>query len=199
LNSPSEVSVTGDIAVSYGSDGGTLRISDWPDLPGVTESLSAETIAIAGPWRFATDPDERGVAEEWFGRDFDASGWRLLAAGSPEEGAIWNAYDGWAWYRVTIAVPAGWRGRRAKIVFDSVDDMYELYVNGRRAGGYGKLDRTESSYLTRTAVDVTAHLAPGEENLLVLRVYDWGGGGGIGGAATLATGSVREGLDLLRR
>jgi len=165
----------------------------------LAESLSAETIAIAGPWRFATDPDERGVAEEWFGRDFDASGWRLLAAGSPEEGAIWNAYDGWAWYRVTIAVPAGWRGRRAKIVFDSVDDMYELYVNGRRAGGYGKLDRTESSYLTRTAVDVTAHLAPGEENLLVLRVYDWGGGGGIGGAATLATGSVREGLDLLRR
>ncbi|HAK97219.1 MAG TPA: hypothetical protein DCM87_20075 [Planctomycetes bacterium] len=165
----------------------------------LAESLSAETVRIPGPWRFAKDPNDRGVAEEWFGQTFDVSAWQDLAAHSAEEGAIWNAYDGWAWYRTTIAVPAAWKGRRAKIVFDSVDDMYEIYVNGKKAGGYGKLDRTESSYLNRTSVDITACLAPGEENLLALRVYDWGGGGGIGGAAALTTGPVEEGLDLLRR
>jgi T1SS-143 domain-containing protein len=43
MNWPSEVSVAGDIAVSYGSDGfGALKITGWPTIQGVSTTLSAD-------------------------------------------------------------------------------------------------------------------------------------------------------------
>ncbi|MDQ2082928.1 VCBS domain-containing protein [Xanthobacteraceae bacterium Astr-EGSB] len=43
MNWPSAVSVTGDIAVSYGNDGfGALKITGWPTIAGVTTTLSGD-------------------------------------------------------------------------------------------------------------------------------------------------------------
>ena len=86
-----------------------------------------------------------------------------------------------------------------RLVFDSVDDMYELYVNGRKAGGYGKMDRSESSYLKRTWVEVGTFLQPGRNNLIAVRIFDWTGSGGLNGPVWFTTVVVGEGLDLLRR
>ncbi|MBI5831405.1 MAG: hypothetical protein HZB16_03735 [Armatimonadetes bacterium] len=163
------------------------------------ESVDGETQRLEGPWRFATDARDEGLAAGWAGAGFDDGAWRALSASSAAEGDIWNRYDGWGWYRRRVNVPASWAGRRVRLVFDSVDDMYEVYVNGRLAGGHGKLDRSESSYLKRTWVDVTAQLKPGATNVLAIRVYDWVGSGGLGREALLTTGPVLPGLDLLRR
>jgi hypothetical protein len=161
--------------------------------------LSAEVRHVEGPWRFTKDPTNAGLDQGWFKTDFDDRAWIELAPRSAEEGKIWNAYDGWGWYRKRISIPAAWKGARVRIVFDSVDDMYELFVNGRKAGSYGKQDQSQSSFLTKTWVDVGEFVRPGEENLFALRVYDWVGSGGIGGPVWLTTGPVEEGLDLLKR
>ena len=87
------------------------------------------------------------MKERWFDPALDDSRWLSLVARSAAEGKIWNSFDGWGWYRRKLKVPAAWRGRCIRIVFDSVDDMYELYVNGRLAGGYGRMDRSASSFL----------------------------------------------------
>lgn len=162
-------------------------------------ALDAEIVKLETPWRFVTDPAGDGLERGYERLDCDDGGWRELLARSPEEGAIWNAYDGWGWYRQRLTIPGGWAGKRIRLVFDSVDDMYELYVNGRLVGGYGKLDRSESSFLRRTWQDITPFVEPGGENLVVVRVYDWVGAGGLNGEAWLTTGPVEEGLDFLRR
>ncbi len=160
---------------------------------------TGEILKVQGPWLFRKDPAGKGLERGWQGRGADLRGWIRLAARSALEGKIWAAYDGWGWYRKEMGIPSSWKGKRVRLVFDSVDDMYELYVNGKKAGGYGKLDRSESSYLKRTWVDVTPFLEPGRENLFVVRVYDWVGAGGLNGEVWLTTGPVGKGLDLLRR
>ncbi len=162
-------------------------------------ALTGEILKVRGPWLFRKDPEGKGLERGWEKIGVPGKGWISLSPRSAEEGKIWNSYDGWGWYRKEVEIPAGWKGKRVRMVFDSVDDMYELYVNGKKAGGYGKMDRSESSYLKRTWVDVTHRLEPGKKNLFVVRVYDWLGAGGLNGPVWLTTGPVEEGLDLLRR
>jgi hypothetical protein len=164
--------------------------------------LAAETLRVDGSWRFRRDPRDEGRDAAWFAVDLDdrdASGWTQVTPRAESEAEAWNAYDGWAWYRKRIEIPVGWRDRRVRIVFESVDDMYELFVNGRPAGGHGKIDRSETSYLRRTWLDVGPLLEPGASNLFAVRVHDWLGGAGLNGAIWITTGPVDEQLDLLRR
>ncbi len=161
--------------------------------------LTAEVLKVGGTWHFRKDPKAIGVDQAWFGTDFDESQWVQISSRSAQEGEIWNSYDGWGWYRKRVEIPDNWKGRRVRLVFDSVDDMYELYVNGRRAGGHGKRDRSESSFLKRTWVDVGSFLRVDRTNQITVRVYDWTGSGGLNGEVWFTTGPVDQGLDLLRR
>lgn len=163
------------------------------------DNLDTETVDLDSVWRFTTDPNDLGVAAGFYETGFDDSLWQTLETRSEAEGAIWSRYDGWGWYRQTVAVPAAWRGKRVRLVFDNVDDMYRLYVNGVLAGGYGRIDRSESSFLKRTWVDVSAQVQCGADNLLVVRVHDWVGAGGLSGKVWLTTGPVEARLELLRR
>ncbi len=168
-------------------------------IQALRQALSGEILKVRGAWLFRKDPEGKGLEMGWEKAGIDPEGWISLRARSGEEGKIWGAYDGWGWYRKEIEIPERWKGKKVRLVFDSVDDMYELYVNGKRAGGYGKPDRSESSYLKRTWVEVTPFLEPGKKNLFVVRVYDWVGAGGLNGEVWLTTGPVGEGLDLLNR
>ena len=61
------------------------------------------------------------------------------------------------------------------------------------------MDRSESSFLKRTWVDITDHIRCGADNVLSLQVYDWVGAGGLSGKVWLTTGPVGENMELLRR
>ncbi len=163
------------------------------------ENLATETMDIDPAWSFKLDRENQGVQAGFFRTDYDDSDWQVLEARSAEEGQIWARYDGWAWYRKTIAVPAQWKGRPVRIVFDSVDDMYRLYVNGKPVGGYGQIDRSESSFLKRTWVDIGPYVTFDSENVVALQVHDWVGSGGLNGKVWLTTGPADEALELLRR
>lgn len=174
------------------------RSLDQETVSSLKRCLETETLKIETPWKFQTDPAGDGIERGCFRRNFDEAGWLDLKARSEEEGKIWDAYDGWGWYRQWIEIPADWSSKDVTLVFDSVDDMYELYVNGDRAGSYGKMDRSESSFLKRTWVNVKPFLKFGEKNLLVVRVYDWVGSGGLNGEVWLTTGSPKDSESLLR-
>lgn len=163
------------------------------------DNLSTETLDIDPTWFFKVDPNNIGLNAGYVNRNYDDSHWKTLDAHSAQEGQIWNRYDGWGWYRKTITIPPHWKGRRVRLVFDSVDDMYQLYVNGRLAGGYGKQDRSESSFLKRTWVNISDFIHVGSNNTLSVRVYDWAGAGGLNGRVWLTTGSADEQTELLRR
>jgi len=175
------------------------RSLDAATLEVLYDSLDTETVDLDPVWRFTLDRDNQGVDAGFYQSDFDDSTWQRLETRSAAEGEIWGRYDGWGWYRKTITVPKDWEGKKVRLVFDNVDDMYRLYVDGILAGGYGKIDRSESSFLKRTWVDLSDHVTCGVENLLAVRVHDWVGAGGLSGKVWLTTGPVEERLELLRR
>src|ERR1041385_8966513 len=66
--------------------------------------------------------------------------WQMLPVpGTWEEtsrGSLGN-YDGIAWYRALVKVPANWQGKEVQLLVEKVDNCHEAFVNGVRAGGAG--------------------------------------------------------------
>src|SRR5262249_25131983 len=109
--------------------------ADFPDA-GISrqEALDRVRRSITGlreGWRFRADPQGCGSANGWADPAFDDSAWPVLQAGQPWEEQGYAGYDGVAWYRKRVDVPAEWRGSLVRLIADGVDDEYDLYVNGQ--------------------------------------------------------------------
>ena len=162
-------------------------------------SLRAAAPLLDGAWRFHLGDDPH-----WAEADTDDSGWETMdltaPAGStdgdvglPDYAAGWGAhghpdYHGYAWYRRTVTVPAG---NRAWDILGptAVEDGYELYWNGVRLGGSGRLDATPRVVGTRPMLFALPADAAGSHAVLAIRVFKLPGDGGDGGihvAPTLA-------------
>lgn len=122
---------------------------------------------LNGPWDFAFDPDDQGLAQQWFDPGSEALGdsivvpfpWQstLSEVAAPDQRGV-------AWYRRTFAVPEDWRGQRVVLHFGAVDYRAWVWVNGQPAGDHeGGYDPFE--------FDITGFLTAGD-NAVVVRVDD---------------------------
>lgn len=116
------------------------------------------------------------------------SGWATLPVpGTWEEasGGRFAAYDGIAWYRAFVRVPASWAGQDLTLAVEHVDNACEVYFNGERVGAAGSFPPNYSSGLHVAARHrVPAELVRfGAFNVVAIRVYDEEGRGGFKGAA----------------
>jgi len=145
-------------------------------------------VDLRGEWRFRTDPKQIGLKEGW--HTGDAAAWRTLHVpgdwetqgvtgeyqGMPEP--RWKPYNGVAWYRRDVALPAELKGKNLKLYIGAVDDLDEVYVNGTLVG-----QTTEMAgrwYDTPRVYDVPGRLVKEAHPLkLAVRVFDRGGEGGI--------------------
>lgn len=160
-------------------------------------ALAAELLDLAD-WNIALDPADAGAGAGWMdGASHDGARWQPIRAGRHWEAQGIEHYDGVAWYRTRVAVPADWQGERITAVFEGVDDSYRLYVDGVEVGRYGDPATGESVWLVRTTADLTRYLTPGAEHTLVLRVVDHVGAGGIHKPVFLTTGPVDRESDLV--
>jgi len=141
-------------------------------------ALRAAVIELDADWRFAPDPDAVGIAEGWQLEGFDDAAWDTIDAGATWEEQGYPDHDGFGWYRRRVDVPEDWAGSRIKLSASGVDDEYDVYVNGAHVRHYGEFPE-RSVWNWRTHTDLSEHLVAGQENLLVIRVNDWGSGGGI--------------------
>jgi len=106
--------------------------------------------------------------------------------------------DGWAWYRLSIEVPARWKQREVFLSFEGVDDLYELYVNGELAGKSGDLATRKDAFNEKKSHNVTSLVKAGEQATIAVRVQDWGGAGGIFRPVTLGTVGFSPGVTILK-
>jgi len=201
LNSPRRILVVWIVIVTLVALGGViavLAIGGRPD----PSTLRAAAPLLDGTWRFHVGDDPH-----WANADADDSGWEtidLSAPASSNDGDVglpnyakgWMAhghpgYRGYAWYRRTVTVPAG---NRAWDILGptAVDHGYELYWNGVRLGGSGRLGASPRVVGTRPMIFALPADAAGTRAVLAIRVFmqpDYGGGdngGGIHVAPTLA-------------
>ncbi|BCT91692.1 hypothetical protein LYSHEL_07160 [Lysobacter helvus] len=165
-------------------------------------ALRAAATLLDGAWRFHTGDDPR-----WADADMDDAGWQVIDmtplpgshdgdVGLPDYVGGWMAhghpgYHGYAWYRRAVTVPAApatWEILGPTLV----EDGYELYWNGERLGGSGRLGLHPRVVGTRPLRFVLPAGAAGTRGMLAIRTYMLPGtaaspdGGGMHSAPILA-------------
>jgi len=136
-------------------------------------------MALDEGWRFKLDPQQQGERLGYQSPTFDDSGWDNVRTGIAWE-ALGYDYDGMAWYRKQIDVPADWAGLKLRLIAEGVDDAYTVWVNGQAVQTHGSFTvHEESVWLKQTVTDLTGYLKLGERNTLALQVVDITGQGGI--------------------
>jgi hypothetical protein len=171
-----------------------------------SDSPAPPTAYLPAEWVFATDPEDRGVAERWHvdQRFYDAAG-RLTAAtggnqrlgGSPGKGLSrlhtnrgvgWEqqgfpGFEGYGWYFQNLAVPAELAGsRHLYLYFRGVNEQAWVYVNGELAfeRSYASTGKGVGGLIGAPfSFDAARWLEPGTTNRVAVRVTHSAGLGGI--------------------
>ena len=120
---------------------------------------------LNGSWEFRFDPDDIGLRSGWMnaGAEFPKRitvpfSWAAPLSGLEDEAQI-------GWYRRTLAVPAGWDGRRVFLVIGASDWRTTAWIDGTELGTH------EGGY-TPFEFELTEHVKPGTSQQLVIRVDD---------------------------
>ena len=97
-------------------------------------------VGLAWVWTKAAEK----AAAEWTSLSVPGT-WEELA---PKQ---FGKYDGFAWYRCEVLVPADWKGLELQLSVEKVDNAHEAYFNGRRIGGTGSFPPKYESGLSGEA------------------------------------------------
>ena len=186
------VQTYGQAGLSEPQNPNTLPRSRAPFQKPVAQPLTAKELhtkltgdnpwKIRGGWRLAAAPQVQATGEEISKPGFDDSHWLVaIVPGTVlttmvDRGIYPNPDYGLNnmaipeslahqdyWYRVEFAVPAAARGRRLTLTFLGVNYTAEVWLNGRKIGGF------RGAFL-RGRFDVTGLLKSSGENVLAVHV-----------------------------
>lgn len=146
--------------------------------------LTMTCLALSTTLFFAQTPDEQ---KDWT---------TIPAPGAWENapGGKYAKYDGYAWYRCFVKVPAAWKGDDLSLTLHKVDNSYEVFFNGAKVGVSGSFPPGYLSGVTERPASYTIEASlvrPGETNHIAVRVYDQTGPGGFNGGAPLLSNETQ--------
>src|SRR5690349_5553085 len=100
-------------------------------------------ISLQGKWKFSI-----GDKSSWSNPAADDSGWEEIYVPSKWEDEGFNGYNGYAWYRTSFdASQLGQMVQGVNLFLGYIDDVDEVFVNGKRVGGSGSFPpRYHTSY-----------------------------------------------------
>lgn len=154
-----------------------LATGGHPDPP----ALRGAATLLDGNWHFRTGDDPR-----WSAPATDVAAWQTIDmsalpgshdgdVGLPDYVPGWAAqghrgYHGYAWYRRAVTVPAG---HEPWVILGPtlVEDGYELYWNGQRLGGSGRLGPDPRLVGTRPLLFALPADAAATRGVLAIRTY----------------------------
>lgn len=173
-----------------------LFISARGGLKAQTFDLSTDrpsVLVLNGPWKFRIGDSPRVDSSRallWTQSSYDDSGWQdytinpkhsaQTAAQTIQSNELpgWQqhghpGYTGYAWYRIRLQTPPAAHAL-ALLMPQFEDDAYEVYVNGRKIGGLGKLDGWRVTYPPQPKVFSipAAALDSGQTVFLAIRFWD---------------------------
>ncbi len=158
-------------------------------------SAGREPVAsLDGLWRFHT-----GDNPQWANPNFDDSQWPLLR--SDESWAVqgYKSYSGSAWYRFRVSVPAGLSD--LSIWLPDIMTNYEVFANGVRIGGIGKMPPNPIPY-SNYASQIYAFPAAGgsvRQIEIAIRVWHWPGWAEYEGGGPESSGAtIGDSADIQR-
>lgn len=155
-------------------------------LMGGCDPVTSEATSLDGSWLFHYDRDTTGIEQGWYETAQDRSGWESL-----DVPGFWrdNDFDGFGWFAREFDFGYIPGGHHLALLFHSVDDNARVWLNGHELGEH-------RGYNRRFFFDVSEEIHENGRNLLVVRVEDSGGPGGINQSVELMP--YRDAVDLLR-
>ncbi|MDR1810768.1 MAG: 9-O-acetylesterase [Prevotella sp.] len=112
----------------------------------------------------------------WSAPAFDDSSWKTIQVSQGWEKSELGDYDGVVWHRKTIDIPASWAGQDLHLSLGWIDDEDITYFNGQQIG-------ETHTYAIERHYTVPARMVKPGKAVILIRVYDSGGGGGMVGSA----------------
>lgn len=158
-------------------------------------------IDLTGTWSFRLDPPNEGGKLGWHKPGASLAGWRTIlvprawerqGVRDENEFSPWDCpyelrdkrnenkpYNGYAWYRREVHVPASWRGRKVVLRVNSISNWSRIFFNGNMVGG----PKSGGGAFTIPAGSIRF----GGMNSIAINVYNHNNFGGItGGPVSLA-------------
>lgn len=146
----------------------------------LTTTLKAEynrwEIDLEGRWSFSIGDDENWAKPDYYDAD-----WDLIKVPARWEEQGFNGYNGYAWYRKSIAIPETFKDRAVYLELGYIDDVDEVFFNGHKIGQTGSFPPNYSTaYNSFRKYSVPASLINlNEKNCIAVRIYDSQLEGGI--------------------
>jgi sialate O-acetylesterase len=154
--------VSGDIGFYYQSD--VLQ----PD------------VILEGVWKFSI-----GDNMQWTDKNFNDKEWNKIFVPGYWETQGYNDYNGFVWYRKKFVLPEYLKNKKLVLMVGKIDDIDQVYVNGRLVGSTGRMRNKASEihfdqeYSTFRGYYIPDDLLTSGENVIAVRVYDGYNVGGI--------------------
>jgi hypothetical protein len=101
-----------------------------------TGTLGKSSLTMTGKWAFHTGDDLA-----WAQPSLDDTKWERITADEPWGAQGHPGYAGYAWYRRAVEIEAapGAKLGPVSIYIPQLENAYEVYWNGEKIGGFGKL------------------------------------------------------------
>jgi sialate O-acetylesterase len=170
----------GTPAEAWTSAAGLRALPDFADTPDQLKMLIADPVAAQRQYEARLETwfiaNDTGSAEgrSWRDPALDANDWKTMTLPTLWEDAGEPDLNGVVWFRKTFDLPRSAATATAELHLGMVDDIDTTWVNGVKLGS------TFGYNVVRKYPVPVGVLKPGR-NVVVVRVLDTGGGGGIWG------------------
>ena len=133
-------------------------------------------INLSGHWKFTIIN-----YSDWEKSSYNDSEWEELRVPGSWEEQGYNGYNGYGFYRKDVVIPEELIENQLFIMLGYVDDVDEVYFNGKVIGSTGSFPpRYRSGWDTNRSYLIPASLIKaGQKNTIAVKVFDMSGAGGI--------------------
>lgn len=165
----------------------------------LTSLITFSQNLIDNQWKFSV-----GDSLKWKESNYNSSSWKTIKSGRTWEEQGYPNHDGFAWYRKSVLISNKFKKDVVKqngiiLNLGTIDDADQIYFNGKLLGETGKFP---PNYVGAYDKIRDWNISPNDirwdqENIIAVRVYDAGGGGGITGQeASLKVKGLDSGLNI---
>jgi len=142
----------GPLLLLQASDNTTWQASAAPTHPASFSFVTDRELIINldGMWRFHPGDDA-----QWSSPAFDDSAWPLLRSDESWTKQGYSSLSGFAWYRFNVEAPPS--SKPLALLLPSILTDYEVFQNGRKIGGFGRMPPHGSLRFSQTLL---YHLDP---------------------------------------
>ena len=114
----------------------------------------------------------QGIENKWYLPETNVADWKTMEIPAWWEDKGLADFDGAVWFRKTFDLPQNFKEEAFRLALNQIDDYDIVWVNGQKVGeGYGNQSWRNYS--------VPANILKPKDNVIVARVFDAGGKGGM--------------------